>query len=189
MRSPPHRAADRAGGHLPLGGFSAFARATGACRWPTAISASSRMARSRCVGSRPGAATPRLSSPRCRWRCWKSWPIHRPRRWRGGGAGAAALQAVAAAPGQVPLEDMLLSHKLGREPEEYKANSAAARAARQLQAAGVTVKPGQRLRFLYTLGRPGVWAWEQPENQPARASMSNAMRNWPGAPQRPSWGR
>jgi DNA polymerase-2 len=72
--------------------------------------------------------------------------------------------------GLVPLEDMLVSHKLGREPEEYKANSAAARAARQLQAAGVTVKPGQHLRFLYTLGRPGVWAWEQP-GKPARASI------------------
>jgi DNA polymerase-2 len=68
--------------------------------------------------------------------------------------------------GLVPLEDLLISHKLGREPEEYKANSAAARAARQLQAAGVTVKPGQRLRFLYTLGRPGVWAWELPGKPP-----------------------
>jgi DNA polymerase-2 len=71
---------------------------------------------------------------------------------------------------RIPLADLLVSHKLGREPEDYKANSAAARAARQLQAAGVIVKPGQRLRFLYTLGRPGVWAWEQP-GKPPRASI------------------
>ena len=61
--------------------------------------------------------------------------------------------------GRVGLEDLLVAHKLGREPEEYRANSAAARAGKQLQAAGRTIKPGQRVRFLYTLGRPGVWAW------------------------------
>ena len=68
------------------------------------------------------------------------------------------------------LEDLLVAHKLGREPEEYRANSAAARAGKQLQAAGRTIKPGQRVRFLYTLGRPGVWAWEQ-GGLPPRASI------------------
>jgi DNA polymerase-2 len=72
--------------------------------------------------------------------------------------------------GRIPLDDLLVSHKLGREPEEYKANSAAARAARQLQGCGVPIKPGQRLRFLHTLGRPGVWAWGQP-GRPAKASI------------------
>lgn len=72
--------------------------------------------------------------------------------------------------GRVPLEELLVSHKLGLEPEEYRANSPAARAARQMLACGSTPKPGQRLRFLYTLGSPGVWAWEQP-GRPAFASI------------------
>jgi DNA polymerase-2 len=33
----------------------------------------------------------------------------------------------------------------------------------QLEAAGkATMKPGQRVRFLYTRGEPGVWAWDLP---------------------------
>ena len=36
--------------------------------------------------------------------------------------------------------------------------SPAARAVRQLQAARKTVRPGQRMRFLFTLGKPGVRA-------------------------------
>jgi hypothetical protein len=32
-----------------------------------------------------------------------------------------------------------------------------------LQAAGKTIRPGQRLRFLFTLGKPGVRAWDVPD--------------------------
>lgn len=75
--------------------------------------------------------------------------------------------------GRIPLDRLLVTHKLSREPREYKANSPAARAAQQLLAAGVEAKPGQRMRFLYTLGAPGVWAWEQP-GQPPAASVDVA---------------
>lgn len=64
--------------------------------------------------------------------------------------------------GQVPLEQLLLALRLSREVADYRVPSPAARAARQLQDAGKVVKPGQRVRLLYVLGKPGVWAWDLP---------------------------
>ena len=65
--------------------------------------------------------------------------------------------------GRVPLAQLLLAQRLTREVEDYRSPSPAARAARQLKETGKIVKPGQRVRFLYTLGRPGVYAWDLPE--------------------------
>jgi DNA polymerase-2 len=65
--------------------------------------------------------------------------------------------------GSVPLEKLLISQKLSRELGEYSSPSPAARAVRQLQAAGKVVRPGQRVRFLFTLGKPGVRAWDVSE--------------------------
>ena len=62
--------------------------------------------------------------------------------------------------GRVPLEKLLVSQKLSRELGEYSSPSPAARAVRQLEAAGKLVRPGQRVRFLFTLGKPGVKAWD-----------------------------
>ncbi len=62
--------------------------------------------------------------------------------------------------GRVPLEKLLVSQKLSRELGEYSSPSPAARAVRQLEAAGKLVRPGQRVRFLFTLGKPGVQAWD-----------------------------
>ena len=56
----------------------------------------------------------------------------------------------------------MISLKLSRELDEYSSPSPAARAARQLQKFGRTVSPGQKVRFLYTLGKPGVHAWDVP---------------------------
>jgi DNA polymerase elongation subunit (family B) len=56
-----------------------------------------------------------------------------------------------------------VSQKLSRELGEYSSPSPVARAVRQLQEAGKVVRPGQRVRFLYTRGRPGVRAWDIPE--------------------------
>jgi hypothetical protein len=41
--------------------------------------------------------------------------------------------------------------------------SPAARVVRQLQVARKTVRPGQRMRFLFTLGKPGVRALDVPD--------------------------
>lgn len=68
--------------------------------------------------------------------------------------------------GRVPLQDLLLAQKMGRELEDYRARSPVARAVLQLAAAGKTVKAGQRVRYLLMLGHPGVWAWDLPGSPP-----------------------
>ncbi len=70
--------------------------------------------------------------------------------------------------GRVPVEKLLVSQKLSRELGEYSSPSPAARAVRQLQAAGKIVRPGQRVRFLYTRGPPGVRAWDVPDQPDPR---------------------
>jgi DNA polymerase-2 len=64
--------------------------------------------------------------------------------------------------GRVPAEKLLLAQKLSRELGEYSAPSPAARAVLQMEAAGRTVRAGQKVRFLFTLGEPGVCAWDIP---------------------------
>ncbi|MGE5249624.1 MAG: DNA polymerase domain-containing protein [Bacteroidota bacterium] len=64
--------------------------------------------------------------------------------------------------GRVPAEKLLAAQKLSRELGEYSTPSPAARAVRQMESAGKTVRPGQRVRFLFTLGKPGVRAWDLP---------------------------
>lgn len=64
--------------------------------------------------------------------------------------------------GSIPLEALLISQTLSRPVEEYKLLSAVARAAAQLEAAGKPRFPGQRIRFLWMRGEPGVWAWDLP---------------------------
>jgi len=71
--------------------------------------------------------------------------------------------------GRVPVEKLLVSQKLSRELGEYSSPSPAARAVCQLQAAGKVVRPGQRVRFLFTLGKPGVCAWDVPEQPDPRS--------------------
>jgi DNA polymerase II len=65
--------------------------------------------------------------------------------------------------GRIPLEDLLVSQTLSRELAEYRTPSPAARAAAQLAEVGKTTRPGQRVRFLHTLGEPGVHAWDLPK--------------------------
>ena len=65
--------------------------------------------------------------------------------------------------GRVPVEALLVTQRLSRELEEYRARSPVARAVAQLQSAGKTLRPGQSVRFIYTRGKPGVRAWDLPE--------------------------
>jgi DNA polymerase-2 len=71
--------------------------------------------------------------------------------------------------GRVPLEQLLVSQGLSRGLEEYRTPSPAARAAAQLEAIGKYSKPGQRIRFLFTRGKPGVYAWDLPAAPDSRA--------------------
>jgi DNA polymerase-2 len=72
--------------------------------------------------------------------------------------------------GRVGLEELLVAQRVSREVEEYRSPSPAARAARQLKQVGKEIKPGQRVRFLFTLGKPGVYAWDLP-GRPVPATL------------------
>jgi len=74
--------------------------------------------------------------------------------------------------GQVPLEDLVVTQKLSRDLSLYHVRSPAGRAAEQLVAQGKTVRPGEGVRFIYTLGDPGVHAWDQLERlDPRRVDL------------------
>jgi len=65
---------------------------------------------------------------------------------------------------EVSLEDLVTHKKLSREPEEYKGVSDPAKAARQLRAAGIDARVGQRIPLVYVKGeKPGVYAWGLPD--------------------------
>jgi DNA polymerase elongation subunit (family B) len=55
---------------------------------------------------------------------------------------------------------MLINGKVSYALDAYKASTAAVRAARQMEAAGMPIRPGQRIRFLFTKGETDVFAWE-----------------------------
>ncbi|MBK6710314.1 MAG: hypothetical protein IPG51_08290 [Chloroflexi bacterium] len=65
--------------------------------------------------------------------------------------------------GRIPAAQLLVSQRLSRTLDEYRTPSPAARAAGQLAAVGKERRPGQRIRFVYTRGEPGVCAWDLPE--------------------------
>ncbi len=70
---------------------------------------------------------------------------------------------------EIPVEDLLVSLTLSRQLSEYRSPSPAARAAAQLAAVGKILRPGQRVRFVYTLGEPGVHAWDLPQPPDVRS--------------------
>ena len=65
--------------------------------------------------------------------------------------------------GKVPLEHLLVTQRLSRTLDEYRTPSPAARAASQLLETGRELRPGQRVQFVYTRGKPGVHAWDLPD--------------------------
>jgi len=65
---------------------------------------------------------------------------------------------------------LLVGKKLSKELAGYRVPSPGARAVMQLQANGKAVRPGQRVRLLYTRGEPGVFAWDLP-GQPNPAEL------------------
>lgn len=71
--------------------------------------------------------------------------------------------------GNIPLDDLVLTHRLSREPEKFSVLSPSAAVVRQLKALGREVKRGQRIRFIYTAAAPGVWAWDSPKSLSPRA--------------------
>lgn len=63
---------------------------------------------------------------------------------------------------KVPIEELLVTQTLSRELNEYRSLSPVARAALQLQAVGKNIRMGQRIQFIYTRTKEGVWAWDLP---------------------------
>jgi DNA polymerase II len=65
--------------------------------------------------------------------------------------------------GQVAPARLVVGKKLSKELAGYRVPSHGARAVLQLQAAGKTIRPGQRVRLLYMRGKQRVFAWDLPE--------------------------
>jgi len=61
---------------------------------------------------------------------------------------------------QVPVDQLVINGKVSYALEAYKASTASVRAARQMEAAGIPIKPGMRIRFIYRKGEPDVFAWD-----------------------------
>ncbi len=62
--------------------------------------------------------------------------------------------------GEVDSHGLVINGKVSYALDAYKASTPSVRAARQMEAAGITIKPGQRVRFLYTRGEPDVIPWD-----------------------------
>lgn len=70
-----------------------------------------------------------------------------------------ALQALR--DGKVPVEKLVVTSRITHELESYKSPTPAVRAARLLlQQTGKRVRPGQKMRFVYTRGERDVYPWE-----------------------------
>ncbi len=63
----------------------------------------------------------------------------------------------------VPLQQLLVTQVLSRELDQYRVPSPAARATSQLQATGRDIHMGQKIQFLYTQTKQGVWASDLPK--------------------------
>jgi DNA polymerase-2 len=88
--------------------------------------------------------------------------------------------------GRIPPQKLLVRQTLSRAVKEYKVPSPAAIAAAQLEKEGKFLRPGQAVGFIYTLGEPGVRAWDMAEvfdlrtiNIPAyKILLNRAMTNF-----------
>ena len=62
--------------------------------------------------------------------------------------------------GQVEPKQLIVSQTLSRSLDKYSVLSPAARSVRQLEQVNKPRFPGQRIRFIFTFGSPGVFAWD-----------------------------
>ncbi len=58
--------------------------------------------------------------------------------------------------GQVPMRDLVLTYRLSRDPQEYVMNTLNAIVARELAGRGVTLEPGESVRYVITDYRAAV---------------------------------
>jgi DNA polymerase-2 len=74
--------------------------------------------------------------------------------------------------GRVALKDLVVTHRLARDPGEFVVRTAAARVSQQLTRAGVQLSPGEALRFVYVPGPEKARAWELVEGEPPYDSQA-----------------
>jgi DNA polymerase-2 len=67
--------------------------------------------------------------------------------------------------GRVPARQLVMRQRLARHPHEFSVRTVAARVARELVHAGVTLTPGEKLRFLLVPGPEKARAWELLEGE------------------------
>ena len=63
---------------------------------------------------------------------------------------------------RIPLHEFVVRQTLSRTSEQYCGSSSVATAIRQLEAVGKSFRPGQTIRFVYTMGPQRVHAWDLP---------------------------
>jgi DNA polymerase elongation subunit (family B) len=64
---------------------------------------------------------------------------------------------------EVPLQELVVTQSLSREPEKFSVLSPSVIVLRQLKAVGKTLQRGQKIRFIYIGPAPGVYAWSLPK--------------------------
>lgn len=62
--------------------------------------------------------------------------------------------------GDVPLSELVVTHRLSRQPGEFTVRTNAARVAAALTRKGVTLSPGEKLRFILVPGPEKAYPWE-----------------------------
>jgi DNA polymerase-2 len=62
--------------------------------------------------------------------------------------------------GCIPLEKLIVHQTVSRNLNEFRSPSPVSTALGQLENAGKSLRPGQSIRFVYTLGVPRVEAWD-----------------------------
>ena len=104
----------------------------------------------------------------------RSYPELQPALQRAYAIYEAAVSQLKA--GMVPPEKLVINGKVSYALEAYKSSTASVRAARQMQAAGLDIRPGQRIRFIYTNGDPDVFAWDLGQTfHPERLNLSKYL--------------
>jgi DNA polymerase-2 len=67
--------------------------------------------------------------------------------------------------GEVSTRELVVTHRLSRDPDEYTVRTAAARVAGELKRTGLEISPGEKMRFIYVPGPEKVRAWERVQEQ------------------------
>ena len=78
--------------------------------------------------------------------------------------------------GHIPLEKLIVHQTISRNLDEYRVPSPASVALQQLKEAGKSLRPGQSVRLIYTLGASHARAWDLPVPLDPRSVDINRYR-------------